>query len=332
VLEQQINGFMEYLEVERRLSPRTLRTYGADLRALADFVAERGLPEDATRLDLHALRAFLASLAGHAGSGTTARRISALRTFYRHLQRRHGCARNPAAELSRPKVRSPLPRCLSVTEADQVLEASANPTAAVEPIRDRALVELFYGAGLRVSELAALDVCSLQLDDRSLLRVMGKGGKERIVPLGAPAIEALRAYLGLRPQLRGPRDGGQDPVALFLGVRGGRLGVRQIQKLVKRFGQLGTGRGDLHPHALRHSCATHLLDAGADLRSIQELLGHASLSTTQRYTHLSTDRLQEVYANAHPLGRDRGIKRRSLSSVGQPPEASSHGPEGSEGS
>jgi integrase/recombinase XerC len=168
--------------------------------------------------------------------------------------------------------------------------------------RDRLILELLYGAGLRVHELAALDCAALHSDEATLL-VLGKGKKERMVPLGKRCLAALTEYLQHRPALRHPRTGASDPRALLLGHHGRRLGVRQIQHLVRRYGGLGAGRGDLHPHALRHMCATHMLEGGADLRVIQEFLGHASLSTTQRYTHVSLERLLQTYDRSHPLAR-----------------------------
>jgi integrase/recombinase XerC len=183
-----------------------------------------------------------------------------------------------------------------------VTEPSAGAATLALSVRDRALLELLYGAGARVAEAASLSLERLDLEQRTV-RVHGKGDKERMLPLGGPAVAALQAYLAVRPQLRHPTTDAQDPRALFLGRYGTKLGVRQIRALVKRYGQRALGHSEVHPHALRHSCATHLLDAGADLRGIQELLGHASISTTQRYTHVSMDRLLEVYAKAHPLAR-----------------------------
>ena len=169
--------------------------------------------------------------------------------------------------------------------------------------RDQALLETLYGTGVRVSELAGMNVDHCDFTE-SEVRVLGKGGKERIVPLGKSAVGAIQAYLPDRSGLLEKSKGG-DRDALWLSRSGRRLSVRQVQNIVRRHGTLGAGRGDLHPHAMRHTCATHLLDAGADLRSIQELLGHSSLSTTQRYTHVSVDRLMEVYDGAHPLARDK---------------------------
>jgi integrase/recombinase XerC len=176
-------------------------------------------------------------------------------------------------------------------------------------VRDRAVLELLYGSGLRVSELCALDVHSVDLAGASA-RVVGKGRKERIVPLGRACVAALSRWLEQRPRMVHPRTGTQDPRALLLTARGARLYVRAVQALVHRYGASGAGRADLHPHALRHTCATHMLDGGADLRAIQELLGHASLSTTQRYAHVSMEHLLRVYDAAHPLARARSSGRK----------------------
>jgi integrase/recombinase XerC len=301
-LEQQIAEFAGYLRAERRASPHTLAAYVRDLEALRSFAREQGLALDARRLDLPALRAFLAGLFPENGPATLARKIASLRAFFRFLVKRAGLKRDPAAQLRLPKVPRPLPAFLAVEAAGAVVteptrERPEHPLA----LRDRAMLELLYGSGLRVAELTSLTLERLDLSQRRV-RVHGKGSKERILPLGAPCVEALAAYLELRPRLRHPKSGAQHANAVFLGRYGTRLTVRQVQNLVKRYGG-AAGRVDLHPHALRHSCATHLLDAGADLRGIQELLGHASLSTTQRYTHVSIDRLIEAYTRAHPLAR-----------------------------
>ncbi|MBZ0118708.1 MAG: tyrosine recombinase XerC [Sandaracinaceae bacterium] len=305
-LHDQIERFAGYLAGERRSSPRTIDTYRRTLVELHEFAVDKGLPLDATRLGVPALRGYLASLFEGSSSATLARKIATLRSFYRFLMRKGLARANPAAQLKTPKTRRPLPRFVTVDEAFRVVEAPREDAARKEPLRlrDAAMLELLYGSGVRVSELAGLRLGDVDRKAR-VLRVLGKGGKERIVPFGSKAAEALELYLQVRSQLRHPRtlaQSGGD--AVFLGARGTRLGVRQVQNVVHRYGALGAGRGDLHPHALRHSCATHLLDAGADLRTIQELLGHASLSTTQRYTHVSLDRLMEVYDRAHPLAHD----------------------------
>lgn len=304
-LRVQIERFETYLRAERRSSERTVTTYVRALNELHAFVAREGLPLDATKLGLVVLRAWLASLFPTCASATLARKIATVRTFYRFLMRKGLARENPAAALKTPKVKRTLPRFLTVDEAFRVMDAPKEDAARPEPLalRDAAILELLYGAGLRVSELAGLCLGDLEPSARTV-RVLGKGGKERIAPYGGAAAKALAAYLEVRPDLRSPKTGAQHPDALFLGRYGTRLTARQVENIVHRYGALGAGRGDLHPHALRHSCATHLLDAGADLRSIQELLGHASLSTTQRYTHVSVDRLMEVYDRAHPMAHD----------------------------
>jgi integrase/recombinase XerC len=194
--------------------------------------------------------------------------------------------------------------------AEQAAEVMSAPLAQkrgreIEHLRDALALELLYGSGLRVSELASLDLEQIALEAAEV-RVLGKGRKERIVPLGSKALLALDAYLPRRAELGHPKTRALDPKALLLSRLGKRLGVRWLQALVKRYGALGTGRADLHPHALRHSCATHMLEGGADLRAIQEMLGHSSLSTTQRYTHVSLDQLLAVYDRAHPLANGQG--------------------------
>jgi len=301
-LAQQIRRFQLYLESERRSSPNTVTTYVRALEELREYLRGEGLALDATRVHVMALRGWLASMFEASASATLARKIATLRSFYRFLMRKGLAKENPAAALKSPKVKRTLPRFLTVDEAFRVVEAPESDRARPEPLRlrDAAMLELLYAAGLRVSELAGLRLTSFE---GRTVRVLGKGGKERITPFGGAAETALAAYLAVRRELRG-KDGDQHPDAFFLGRFGTALTARQVQNIVQRYGALGAGRGDLHPHALRHSCATHLLDAGADLRSIQELLGHASLSTTQRYTHVSVDRLMEVYDRAHPMAHD----------------------------
>jgi integrase/recombinase XerC len=218
----------------------------------------------------------------------------------RWLRRRGYVATCPADELATPKVRRGLPTLLSVDSAKEVIEAPASDTPS--GLRDRALLELLYGSGLRVSELCGLDLEALDLAGATA-RVLGKGRKERVVPLGRACVEALRRWLAVRPQMMHPRRKTQDPRPVFLTTFGARMYARAVHKLVRAHGASGAGRADLHPHALRHTCATHMLDGGADLRSIQELLGHASLSTTQRYAHVSMEHLMRVYDAAHPLAR-----------------------------
>jgi integrase/recombinase XerC len=296
-----------HLAEERRASPHTTSAYRRDLHQLAAFVALKRPGAGPADLDVLVLRGFLGQLARTHSPASVARKIAAVRAFLRFLQRRGEVEKNAALELSLPKVRRPLPTFVNVDAAAEIVTAP-DPSSA-EGLRDRALLETLYGAGLRVSEL-----CGLDLDDvdkgagpgeLGSVRVLGKGQKERVVPLGSAAVAAVRAYLARRADLSAPRTGALDPRALFVSRRGVRLGVRRVQQLVHQYGALGAGRADLHPHALRHTCATHLLDGGADLRAIQKMLGHASLTTTQRYTHVSIDHLVKVYDAAHPLARRR---------------------------
>lgn len=298
-LNAQVAMFLEHLRSERRASERTIESYERDLHSLQRFLDERGGARDARKLELHDLRAYLGSQYGSVKPTTLARRVSTLRSFYRFLLKRGVVRTNPAAALRSPKLPKELPRFLAVEDAVAVVEHAdaSDPISA----RDRALLEFLYGTGARVGEAAGLTLSRIDLPAREA-RVIGKGDKERVLPLGTACLEAMTTYLGVRDQLRS-KHRPPHPDAVFLGRFGTALTARQIQNLVRQRGVLGAGRGDLHPHALRHSCATHLLDAGADLRSIQELLGHRSLSTTQRYTHVSVDHLKMVYDRAHPLAK-----------------------------
>ncbi len=311
-LDEPIAGFLSYLRHERRRAPRTVSTYARDLHDLAAYLEAKGLPSEPSAVTTVALRAYLGERIRRGGArssdgdgdlanATTARVVSALKSFFRYLRRKGVVPHDPAAAIRSPKRRVGAPDFLTVDEAFHVVEAPDDDAARDERlrVRDRAILELLYGSGLRVAELAALSLEDVSLAERRA-RVLGKGSKQREVPIGTPSAAALETYLAVRPTLRG-KGGAQDARALFLGRFGTRLTVRQVQNAVRRYGALGAARGDLHPHALRHSCATHLLDAGADLRAIQELLGHASLSTTQRYTHVGLDRMMEVYDRAHPL-------------------------------
>jgi integrase/recombinase XerC len=302
--------FLEHLRAERRLSPHTLAAYRRDLAQLHQFVQSRvgraATIADVTKL---VLRAWLGVLARESNPNTIARKLAAVRTFCRFLEL-HGVVRdNPAALLVSPKVRRRLPRFVGVDAAREIMHSPAVNGHAVSPretdaalARDTVILELLYGGGLRVAELVRLD-----LDDvvGVELRVTGKGNKERLVPIGSKARDALDCYLAVRADLAHPRTGFIDDRALLIGRLGRRLGVRRVQDLVRAHGAAGAARPDLHPHALRHSCATHLLDGGADLRVIQEFLGHQSLSTTQRYTHLSLEQLLRTYDAAHPLAKKK---------------------------
>ena len=304
-LGQAIARFVVHLRDEQRASPNTVSAYRRDLEQLHTHLSERlnaGVTvQDADKLRL---RGWLASVSRGCSSTSVARKMSCLRTFFLFLERRGQLNTNPTALLASPKLRRKMPMFVGVDAASQIVGAPLEriDARACERVRDAAILELLYGCGVRVSELAGLSLDDVSFEDASV-RVLGKGNKERIVPLGGAAHVAVAAYLECRTQFRHPRTGVQDATALLLGRLGRRLGVRQFQNIVQRYGALGAGRPDLHPHALRHTCATHMLEGGADLRAIQDMLGHASLSTTQRYTHLSLDRLLEVYDKAHPLAK-----------------------------
>ena len=307
-LRPAIARFVAHLADERRASPHTTSAYRRDLEQLAAFIDERRPGAGPRDLDVLLLRGFLGKLARTHSPASVARKIASVRALLRYLQRRGEVEKNAALELSLPKVRRPLPTFLNVDAAAEVVETPDEDDA--EGLRDRALLETLYASGLRVSELCGLDLGDVDTtSDLGQVRVIGKGSKERVVPLGSAAVKAVRRYLERRDELAHPKTGERDPRALFLSTRGARLGVRSVQHLVHRYGALGAGRADLHPHALRHTCATHLLDGGADLRSIQKMLGHASLSTTQRYTHVSIDHLMKVYDAAHPLAKRKAAAR-----------------------
>jgi integrase/recombinase XerC len=301
--------FATHLGVERAYSPRTVAAYMRDVRALRAHVGARPL----ARLSVIDVRGQLAALYGANGAATIARKLSSVRAFCRFLVKRGVIATNPAAALRGPKRPRPLPRALDVDDAFRLVEAptttgrtshralSAEEDArhTILRARDRALLELLYSTGLRVSEACALDVGDIDRDRYGVPIVIvrrGKGGKTRQVPLGGAADRSLTAYLPGRRELG-------SSAALFVNARGGRLATRSVQRAVKRWTIAGGVRAEATPHGLRHSFATHLLDEGVDLRSIQELLGHASLASTQIYTSVSLDHLMKVYDAAHPRAK-----------------------------
>ncbi|GAB6875789.1 tyrosine recombinase [Thermaerobacter litoralis] len=305
-----VQAYLDHLRLERGLAPRTLQAYGADLAAWCAFMgleAPVGVPALAA-VRGRDLRRWLAHLEerGLARSSVT-RKLAAVRGLFRFAVREGWLPSSPAARLAGPRVRRRLPRVYTPEEALALLEAAA-VGAGPASLRDRAIVEMLYGCGLRVGELSGLDLEDVDLDG-GWLRVYGKGGKERIVPLVGPVAEALRAYLETgRPRLLEGRQRRPcrpaDRAAVFLNRWGGRLSPRSIQAIVRRVGA-AVARLQAHPHLLRHTFATHLLDGGAGLRAVQELLGHASLAATQVYTHVSRARLWAVYQRAHP--RARGV-------------------------
>ena len=293
-LEAAIDDFADHALLVKGRSEATVKGYRSDLRSLAEFAP---LFDDFT---LPTLRSWLAAgmRAGLARS-TMARRTAAARAFSTWAYEHGHLESDVAARLVTPKINRHLPDVVSPKRAGELVEAQINPDAdGPESARDRAMLELLYATGMRVSELAGLDVDDVDLG-RGLAKVTGKGNKQRVVPFGGNACAALDAWLSRRGKLAAKNKEGTAGRALFLGSRGGRIDVRQVRRVVERAAQR-TGDSDLSPHALRHSAATHMLEGGADLRVVQELLGHSSLQTTQIYTHVSAQRLKAVYDQAHP--------------------------------
>ncbi|HHU10017.1 MAG TPA: tyrosine recombinase XerC [Intrasporangiaceae bacterium] len=292
-----MTDFEAHLRQEKGRSPHTVRAYLTDLDHLRGFLTERG--GDLLDVTLADLRAWLGAQAGAGvARSTLARRAAAVRTFCRWATRTGRMAADPSLRLVAPKRQGTLPEVLAARDAGALLEIAAVASDDEDPvhIRDRAMLELLYATGIRVGELTALDLDDVD-DERQVIRVIGKGDKERTVPFGVPAREALEQWRRIgRPQLV---IDGSGP-ALFLGRRGRRIDQRQVRTVVHWLLEHVPDAPDLGPHGLRHSAATHLLEGGADLRVVQELLGHASLATTQIYTHVSIDRLRDSYRQAHP--------------------------------
>jgi integrase/recombinase XerC len=298
-LAEAEGAFERHLAVERGLSPSSVRAYATDVHGLLEHAARLGRTE-VGQLQLTDLRSWLAlqQTTGRARS-TIARKASAARTFTRWAAASGRADHDPGVRLGRPSAHRTLPHVLGATQVEQLLDAAtARADEGRDPIavRDLAVLELLYATGIRVSELCGLDIDDVDASRRTV-RVFGKGAKERTVPYGAPAQRAVDRWLaGPRSELAGPHSG----PALFLGRRGRRVGQRAVRTLVHEHLSAVQGLPDLGPHGLRHTAATHLLEGGADLRSVQELLGHATLATTQIYTHVSVDRLKRAYDQAHP--------------------------------
>jgi len=299
-----VTDFLRYLEGERNVSSHTLRAYATDLSQFLAFLGDDPESGDAgastallQNVDRHTIREYLAELQRLGmSSRTLARRLAALRSFFKYLHGRGTCKTNPAKMVSARKLGRPLPHVLAVDEVGRLVEAPDVSTVLGK--RDRAILETLYSTGVRAGELVALHLNQVDLISGTVT-VLGKGRKERMALLGSPAVKALRDYLAVRSELA--KDKGVRHV--FVNHRGGPLTSRSVQRIVHKYAAatLPTHR-DVSPHTLRHSFATHMLNRGADLRSVQELLGHASLTSTQIYTHLTTERLKEVYKRAHPHG------------------------------
>jgi integrase/recombinase XerC len=293
-MQHAINQFISYLATERNVSGHTLAAYRSDLEQFREFVdRERGAGTTADTVDHLLIRRWLAFLHNDHKKSSIGRKLAAIRAFYKYLLREGKVARNPAELVSTPKKEKRVPFHLTIDEVIALVEAPSG--ADLSTLRDRVILETLYSCGIRVSELTGLDVAALDLEE-GLVRVLGKGNRERIVPLGSYARQAIASYLSRRG----------DPAAdapLLLNARGGRLTSRSVARIVDKYIRKLATVKKISPHTLRHTFATHLLEGGADLRAIQELLGHASLSTTQKYTHVSIDRLMEVYDKAHPKAR-----------------------------
>lgn len=291
-MDKYIEQFNNSLKAEHDVSVHTLRAYTRDLQEFFSFIDKS--PQDIDNLDI---RGFLASLHHRRlKKSSISRKLATLRSFFKYLHREGYVKKNPAKLVSSPRVDKLIPRFLTIDESFCLMESPKGDTFTA--LRDKAILELLYSSGLRVSELTALDMDDLDINE-SLVRVKGKGKKERIVPVGSKALEAIKNYLPERIPLRKKKR----CEALFLNNRGERLTQRSIRRIVIKYGKMVALKSRLSPHTLRHTFATHLLQGGADLRSIQELLGHSSLSTTQKYTHVDIGHIMEVYNKAHPMAK-----------------------------
>lgn len=305
-----IETYISYLDDQKGYSQHTIRNYRVDLSQFAGFLVSKreSADDNKSSLDLKdvdplVIREYVGRLSTCYKRSTIARKISAVRSFFVFLEKRGLIKGNPAVDIGTPKKEKYIPNYLPVDDVFRLLERPDKNRAL--GLRDLAILEMLYSSGFRVSELVSLDISSVDFEER-LARVIGKGEKERIVPVGRYALEAVRAYLKATHSLR-PRQGnksGEEP--LFINFRGSRLSSRSVARIVKKYTRGAGLSSEISPHSMRHTFATHLLDGGADLRSVQELLGHASLSTTQKYTHVSIDRLMEVYDNSHPRSRQEG--------------------------
>ena len=294
-----IKLFRTWLEVEKSYSQNTVESYCRDLQEFAEFTKT----DDPARIDTALVRSFVFSLNRKNKSASVARKLSTLRTFFRFLLREKIVTNNPVIPISMPKQDRYMPSFLTVDEVFSLLEEPGEDDRYA--FRDSAILELLYSSGIRVAELISLDLIHLDFANESV-RVLGKGNKERIVPVGRPAIETLNIYLPQREKLTADRiNRGHSPemAALFLNGRGSRLTARSVERIVSSYSVRAGIVTKVTPHALRHSFATHMLEMGADLRAVQELLGHASLSTTQKYTHLNMDYLSKIYDEAHPMAK-----------------------------
>jgi integrase/recombinase XerC len=303
-LRDLTGDFLQALLHQKGYSPHTVKSYQADLNHFLQFLSSKekagtdGLARlEAESLDSRDIRTYLGSLFGRYRRTSIARRLSAIRSFFAFLEKEGLVDGNPAKEISSPRLEKTIPGYLTVDEVFRLLERPEKGTPA--GLRDLAILELLYSCGIRVGELAGLNISSVDPDER-LLKVRGKGNKERIVPVGRHALKAIKHYLEASENLRKRASGNPGEAPLFMNQQGGRLSSRSIRRILKRYVNECGLSPEISPHSMRHTFATHMLEGGADLRSVQELLGHESLSTTQKYTHVTLDWLMEVYDKAHP--------------------------------
>ena len=295
-MEDYIDQFIAYIEVERNYSQNTVAGYRTDLLDFRNFLLKMNNPlPSISEIDHLTIRSFLANLQDRQlARSSVLRKLSSIRSFFSYLCRHGHLEVDPTSALSTPKARRKLPEFLEQSEVEALL--AAPDTVTILGLRDRAIMELLYSTGMRVSELLALDITDVERQS-ALVKVRGKGKKERLLPIGGVAMLALDNYLACRHEL----GGGKSTQAIFLSQRGNRIpDAKSIRRRMEKYAQIAGIQKKLTPHTLRHTFATHMLNAGADLRSVQELLGHASLSTTQIYTHVTADRLKRVYDEAHP--------------------------------
>jgi len=302
MFDEPVNQFIDYIRYEKNYSPHTVKHYARDLAEFADFLdAGREAGPALEQIDHITIRDFLGFLQRRGNSkSTTARKLATLRSFFRYLHRKGVISKNPARLVKTPKQPQRNPRFLEVSEIEQILKLP--DTGRPKGARDRAMLELLYASGIRVSELTQLNIEDCSLSER-LIKIRGKGRKERLVPFGRRAQDALQDYQYFRKQILAKARNLREPEALFLNLRGARITPRSVQRILAEYIRAGALLLDVHPHLFRHSFATHLLNRGADIRAIQELLGHKNLSTTQRYTHLQIDELIAVYRKAHPRAK-----------------------------
>ncbi len=305
-MQEVFNKYVNYLEAERNVSPYTVRNYTTDLLGFFSFLRDKKV-SSLNEVDKQVLRDYLSYLMEQGFvKASIARKLSAIRSFYRYLLREGMVPTSPVATTSSPKLDKRLPSFLSIEEVNRLLEAPDLSTPQGQ--RDRALLELLYASGLRVSELANLNIEQVNLDTDEI-RVWGKGSKERVVLMGKPADEALRTYFSQgRPKLFGAKI--RMTNALFINRYGERLTERRVQRLLEKYAKIADIDRRVYPHMLRHTFATHLLDGGADLRVVQELMGHANLSSTQIYTHVTKSQARKVYLAAHPMAQEKDDENR----------------------